>query len=235
MDLEITMDRKLTAHCALVIYGYEKTGYDEANSIEHYVMNYRIDGEGRLLEGAPLTRTMLRNICSLVIPSLQRLEYLPERVIAHAPGSAMLWWIPAGQRHIFFAKETRLRSGFYPLPAMLFLVMNQTLHMWALTTSVRPEPSTAIYHSPLFNVYENGSCCMGDISTPRSTLPKDVGVWEEAFFNGACTSHILPKLEGVDPCDFWRNLKGKGRFPHEHLVQCGTVEDVITSIAKRQT
>ena len=235
MDLEIAMDRKLTAQYALVIYGYEKTGYDEANSLEHYVIKYRIDGEGRLLEGAPLTRDMLRKICSLVIPSLQSLEYLPERVLAYAPGSAMVWWIPAGQRRIFFARETRLRSGIYPLPAMLFLVVNQTLHTWALTASVRPELSTAIYHSPLFNVYENGSCCMGDINIPRSTLPRDVGVWEEAFFDGACTSHILPKLEGIDPYDLWRSIKGKTAFPHEYLVPCGTVEDVITSIAKRQT
>ena len=235
MDLEIAMDRKLAAQYALVIYGYEKTGYEDANSIDHYIVKHRIDREGTLLEGAPLTRNVLRKICSLVIPSLQSLEYLPERVLAYSPDSAMLWWSPAGQRCTFFAKETGLRSGNYPLPAMLFLVVNQTLHTWALTVTARPELSTAIYHSPLFNVYENGSCCMGDINIPRSTLPKDVGVWEEAFFDGACTSHILPKLEGIDPYDLWRSIKGKAGFPHQYLVPCGTVEDIITSIAKRQT
>ena len=235
MDLEIAMDRKLTAQCALVIYGYEKTGYEDANSIDHYIVTHRIDREGRLLEGAPLTRKVLRKICSLVIPLLQSLEYLPERVLAYSPGSAMLWWIPVGTRRIFFAKETSLRSGIYPLPAMLFLVMNQTLHTWALTASARPELSTAIYHSPLFNVYENGSCCMGDINVSHNVSPRDLNLWEEVFFDGACTSHLLPKLEGIDPYDLWRSMKGKARFPHQHLVPCGTVEDVITSIAKRQT
>ena len=146
--LKFAMDRKLTAQYALVIYGYEKTGYEDANSIDHYIVKHRIDGEGRLLEGAPLTREVLRKICSLVIPSLQTMEYLPEKVLAYSPGSAMLWWIPAGPRRVFFTKETGLRSGIYPLPAMLFLVMNQTLHTWAVTASVRPEPSTADLSQP---------------------------------------------------------------------------------------
>jgi PRTRC genetic system protein B len=204
------------------------------NSIDHYVVKHRIDREGRLLEGAPLTRKVLRKICSLVIPSLQTLEYLPERVLAYSPGSAMLWWAPGAPRRIFFTKETGLRSGIYPLPATLFLVMNQTLHAWAVTASVRPEPSTIVYHSPFFNVYENGSCCMGDINIPRNASPRDVNVWEEVFFGGACTSHILPKLKGIDPYDLWKAAKGKTVFPHEYLVPCGTVGDVITSISKRQ-
>ena len=234
MDLEIAMDRKLAAQYALVIYWYEKTGYEDANSIDHYIVKHRIDREGRLLEGAPLTRNVLRKICSLVIPSLQSLEYLPERVLAYSPDSAMLWWIAAGSRRVFFTKETGLRSGIYPLPAMLFLVMNRTLHAWALIVTARPEPSTAVYHSPFFNVYENGSCCMGDVNIPRNASPRDINAWEETFFDGACTSHIPPKLQGIDPYDLWRGAKGKIVFPHEYLVPCGTVEDVITSISKRQ-
>lgn len=235
MDLELAMDRKLTAQYALVIYGYEKTGYEDVNSIDHYVVKHRIDREGRLLEGTPLTRDVLRKICSLVIPSLQMLEYLPDRMLAYSSGSAMLWWTPAGPRHVFFTKETGLRSGIYPVPAMLFLVTNQTLHMWALAASVRPELSTTFYHSPFFNVYENGTCCMGDIDIPRNVSLRDLNVWEEVFFDGACTSHILPKLDGIDPYDLWRSVNGKPEFPHEYLVPCGTVKDVITSIAKRQT
>ena len=82
MEIEIDMERQLVAQHALIIYGYEKDPrYEEpANSIEHYITKHRVDEEGRLLEGAPLTREMLHKICSLVIPSLQTMEYIPEKV-----------------------------------------------------------------------------------------------------------------------------------------------------------
>ena len=176
MEIEIAMDRQLVAQHALIIYGYEKDPrYEEpANSIDHYVTKHRVDGEGRLLEGAPLTREMLHKICSLVIPSLQTMEYIPEKVLAYSPGTAILWWTPGVSRRVFFTKETGLRSGTYPLPATLFLVVNRALHTWALATTVRPEPGTAIYHSPFFNVYEGGTCCMGNIELPRNASPGDI-------------------------------------------------------------
>ena len=86
MEIEIDMDRQLVAQHALIIYGYEKDPrYEEpANSIDHYITKHRVDGEGRLLEGAPLTREVLHKICSLVIPSLQTMEYIPEKVLAYS-------------------------------------------------------------------------------------------------------------------------------------------------------
>ena len=88
MEIEIAMDRQLVARHALIIYGYEKDPrYEEpANSIDHYITKHRVDEEGRLLEGAPLTREMLHKICSLVIPSLQTMEYIPEKVLAYSSG-----------------------------------------------------------------------------------------------------------------------------------------------------
>ena len=81
MEIEIAMDRQLVAQHALIIYGYEKDPrYEEpANSIDHYVTKHRVDGEGRLLEGAPLTREMLHKICSLVIPSSRQWSTFPRR------------------------------------------------------------------------------------------------------------------------------------------------------------
>ena len=151
MEIEIAMDRRLVAQHALIIYGHEKDPrYEEpGNSIDHYVTKHRVDGEGRLLEGAPLTREVLHKICSLVIPSLQTMEYIPEKVLAYSPGTAILWWTPGVRRRVFFTKETGLKSGTYPLPATLFLVVNRTLHTWALATTVRPEPGTAYLSQPL--------------------------------------------------------------------------------------
>jgi PRTRC genetic system protein B len=236
MEIEIAVDRKLIAQHALVIYGYEKDPRCEepANSIDHYVTKHRVDGEGKLLEGAPLTREVLHKICSLVIPSLQTMEYIPDKVLAYSPGTAMLWWSPGVPRHVFFTKETGLRSGTYPLPATLFLVVNRALHTWALSTAVRPEPETPIYHSPFFNVYEGGACCMGNIDLPQNASPGNISEWEEAFFGGAYNGHIAPKLHEIDPYDLWKTIKGKKEFPQEYLVPCGAMGEIIESAAGRR-
>ena len=236
MEIEIAMDRQLVAQHALIIYGYEKDPrYKEpANSINHYITKHRVDGEGRLLEGAPLTREVLRKICSLVIPSLQTVEYIPERVLAYSLGTAILWWSQSVARRVFFTKETGLRSGIYPLPATLFLVVNRTLHTWALAATTRPKPGTPIYHSPFFNVYEGGACCMGNIDLPRNASPGDISEWEEAFFGGACNGHITPKLQGIDPYELWKVIEGRTEFLKEYLVPCGTIEDVIKSAVGRR-
>ncbi len=236
MEIEITTDRELIAQHALIIYGYEKDPRYEApaNSIDHYVTKHRIDREGRLLEGAPLTRETLHKICSLVIPSLQAMEYIPEKVLAYSPGTATLWWTPGVLRRVFFTKETGLRSGAYPLPATLFLVTNGALHTWALAATMRPEPGTTIYHSPFFNVYEGGTCCMGNIELPRNAAPGDIDDWEKAFFDGACNGHITPKLQGIDPYELWKTIEGKTEFPKEYLAPCCTVQDVIKSAVERR-
>lgn len=236
MEIEIAMDRKLVAQHALIIYGYEKDPRCEepADSIDHYITKHRIDEEGRLLEGAPLTREALRKICSSVIPSLQTIEYIPDKVLAYSPGSAILWWSPGVSRRVFFTKETGLISGAYQLPATLFLVANRTLHAWALATTVRPEPDTPVYHSPFFNVYESGTCCMGNIDLPQHASPGDISEWEDAFFGGACNGHIAPKLQGMDPCELWKTIKGKKEFPLGYLVPCGTVGEIIKSAAGRR-
>jgi PRTRC genetic system protein B len=236
MEIEVAMDRHLVAQQALIIYGYEKDPrYEEApNSIDHYVTKHRVDGEGNLLEGAPLTRETLHKICSLVMPSLQTMEYIPEKVLAYFPDTAILWWTPGALRRVFFTKETGLRSGAYPLPATLFLVVNRTLHTWALSTTARPEPTIPIYHSPFFNVYEGGTCCMGNIELPRNASPGDIDDWEKAFFDGACNGHIAPKLQGTDPYRLWKAIDGKTEFPTGCLVPCGTLEDVIKSAVERR-
>jgi len=236
MEIEIAMDRQLVAQYALIIYGHENDPRceEQGSSIDHYVTKHRIGGEGGLLEGAPLTREMLHKICSLVIPSLQTMEYIPEKVLAYSPGTAILWWTSGAHRRVFFAKESGLKSGTYPLPATLFLVVNRMLHTWALETTVRPEPGDHIYHSPFFNVYEGGTCCMGNIDLPRNASPGDISDWENAFFDGACSGHITPKLRGIDPYELWKAIEGKSKFPKEHLVPCGTVEDVIKSAVERR-
>jgi PRTRC genetic system protein B len=181
MEMQFSMDRTLMTKYALIIYGYERTGYEEVRSIDHYIVKHRIDEQGRFLEGAPLTRDALQKICSLVMPSLKTPEYLSEKVLACCPG-VILWWAPGAPRRIFFTKETGLRSGVYPLPATLFLVADRTLYAWALSVTERPAPSTPIHHSPLFNVYEDGRCCMGNINLPGNASPENINSWEEAYF-----------------------------------------------------
>ena len=81
---------------------------------------------------------------------------------------------------------------------------------------------------------KTGGAAWGTSIFPGNASPGNINEWEEAYFDGACSGHIPPTLQGIDPRDLWKAIKGKKEFPKEYLVPCGCVEDVIQSIAKRR-
>lgn len=229
---------EFVAEQALVVYRYNPGQYDEdafLRPLDHYITLHRLDAAGRLLEGEPLTRRALSQICSLIMPSISEVEYLPHQVIAYSPDHLM-WWVPGGKRTVFFSRQTDIKSGRYPVPASLMFVCDRTLHIWALAKNQRPTPDTPVFHSPFFNVHDKGMCCMGNIALPpQSCTPAQISEWETAFFNGCLTRDLPPKIKGLTPKQLWDSIYEKIRFPVQHLVPhpSETVAGILQEIGRR--
>ncbi|MBP7526717.1 MAG: hypothetical protein KA801_02250 [Syntrophorhabdaceae bacterium] len=227
-------EAKLVATRALVIYEYDKPKScveDEESIIDAYITRHRVGETGDLLEGSPLTREMLLEICSLVMPTLGSVDYIPDNVLVYSPERALMWWTPAAVRRLSISEIKGVRSGEYPVPPKLFLVLKGKLHTWALGENRRPDPSSAVFHSPFYNVYETGACCMGNIRVPDRFSPDSIAEWQSVFFNGTLTSHLPPKLSGIEPEDFWKKIKGKKRFPVQYLHPYATLVTIIKAIS----
>ena len=229
---------ELVAKRALVIYEYEKRNTssfmdEDGEIINAYITLHRIDNNGDLLEGRPLARDALREICSLVIPNLSSVDYLPDNVLAYSRGHALMWWVPSGKRRLFFSGIDGLESGEYPVPPTLFLVLDGKLDTWALGDNRRPNQSDRVFHSPFYNVYETGACCMGNIEVPDKYSPGDTGKWESVFFNGTLTGHLPPVFSGIEPESLWKKIRGKKRFPVQYLRPYATLGTIIKSISQR--
>jgi PRTRC genetic system protein B len=154
------------------------------------------------------------------MPTLGSVDYIPDNVLVYSPERALMWWTPAAVRRLFISEIKGVRSGEYPVPPKLFLVLKGKLHTWALGENRRPDPSSAVFRSPFYNVYETGACCMGNIKVPD--------------FNGTLTSHLPPKLSGIEPEDFWKKIKGKKRFPVRHLRPYATLTTIIKAISSQR-
>ncbi len=229
---------ELVAKRALVIYEYEKRNtssfMDEGGEIINaYITLHRVDKNGDLLEGRPLTRDALRKICSLAMPNLMdTVGYLPDNVLSFSPGHALMWWVPSAVRQLFFSNIDGIESGEYPVPPTLFLVLDGKLHTWALHDNSRPVIVSTIYSSPFYNVYETGDCCMGNIKVPDNFSPDTIREWENVFFNGIQTRDISPRFTGIEPAALWNKIRGKKRFPVKYLSPCATLGGIIKSISR---
>lgn len=225
-----------TAKKVLVVY--EGSGQDSDNPYDPcrpftdiFISSHRVSQSGELLEGTPLTRQTLSEICALVMPGMGSVDYLPENVLAYSPGKILLWWTKASSRTLFFTSESGIKSGKYALPPLLFCARgNKSLYTWALKDNTRPVPSTKVFHSPFYNVYETGECCMGNITLPTNLFPASVKEWENVFFEGLLTAHLPPKFAGIEPQVFWKGMKGRKRFPLEHLKAFSTLSGIIGSL-----
>ena len=224
----------LKATKALVVYESDEPegSSRDINVVDCFISLHEIDQQGNLLAGMPLTRKSLQQIAYLALPGLSEACYLPEEMLLYSPGHMMAWWNKAASRNLFFTKATGIKSGCYPVPALLFLVRDKTLHVWALNKNKRPVPNTKVYHAPFNNIYDGGSCCMGNVSLPEAISPETIRQWEECFFGGAANNELPPKLKTKDPKSLWKSLAGKEQFPVRELVPYTTLENIINPLSK---
>ncbi len=151
-------------------------------------------GQPTITAGSPLTRQHLRQWTEALgrteVPAI-----LPDNVLVAHP-DILVWWIPAKVRTSYFAlsnppeglKALASRAVLQlPYPAHVLVATRSHLGVYALPASERPTADTVVLHSPVLNVYTNGSLCWGNIPVPKSIAPASIPEYEHAVFDSWST------------------------------------------------
>lgn len=184
----------------------------------------------RIAAGTPLTRAHLRR-WSDALGRAAPPELLPANVLVAHP-DLLVWWIPAAVRPAYFALSTP-PSGLkalagrtvvpVPYPAHLLVATRRALGVYALRADERPTADTVICHSPILNVYADGTLCWGNIPRPKALTVAAIREFERALFESWSThpnhgqDQTLAGKGGL--VALWDDLamRGARRFPVRRL------------------
>ncbi len=210
--------------CALVIY-QGNSGYNESY-VEYFDMENGVPVNPHplsVMEGQRLSTALQVNEENLNL--LKSDGILQSNLLSFdATSSTIVWFTKAGFRELFFDKHLGIKSGKAHIPPLVWIADRQTLHLYALSTNRKPTLNTPLYYAPFFNIYENGSVCMGtvDIATTEiGTVNELMTLWENYFFN-SYFSHLMADHNPVNGncVILWKNLVGTGKtFPNDKLVK----------------
>lgn len=147
----------------------------------------------QIAAGRPLTReALLAMFEKLAKKHSLNTDIIPENVLSIS-ADHMVWWMPAGERNVFFNnEELGKRAAKVPHPALMFAVAKGQWYIFALGKNERPNEKTVLQFAPYFNVYDNCAICSGSAKVPRRISAYATGEWENAFFDSEFT-HINGK------------------------------------------
>lgn len=210
--------------CALVVY-HGNSGYTESY-VEYFDMENGLPINPHpitVLEGQRLATAL--QVKEENMNLLRTDGILPNNLLSFdATSSKIVWFTKAGFRKLFFDKNLGIRSGKAHIPPLVWIAERKTLHLYALSSNRKPTINTPLLYAPFFNVYEDGSVCMGtvDIATAETGSVNELMIlWENYFFN-SYFSHLMADHNPVNGncVMLWENLIGTGKsFPSEMLLK----------------
>jgi len=149
------------------------------------------------------------------------LQLLPENVLAHTQ-DALVWYMEGKVRPMLFKLNKKSVKINVPWPTLIFKVTDNELSVAALRYKRKPKADDPIYYSPLMNVYDNHTVCVGTADCPDGAELDDMFAWNkviyETFFTHINHSHTLATKDDKETStkqlfSFWKSLKGKTKFP----------------------
>lgn len=218
-------DFRLNQVLALYVNGEEEDArcYVEAHGVEIR------RGKPALLAGKPLSLAAVKRLVRALDKEtlLAGHGLLPERILAAAPGGDLVWWSPAGRRHLRLAPDIGLASGEADLPALCFALIKTSLFAFALDVGdKRPGPKARLFRLPLWNCHVDGAMCMGSVRFAREgSAATRMAEAEAAFWDSNFCAHLgdPTALRGKGSIrDLWAGLIGsRKRFPIKRLKPAG--------------
>lgn len=229
---------------------YKSSG---AYSPDFYLESREIKAEkGKYVFGAPqpLDKDTLKEIAATYIKkeSFQMSfdSLIPDHILYARirPGALdVLWFRPAMQKKLNFSASLKIKGeAAVWLPPTLYLVHNSGLYLFVLQNNKRPELTTKLYHAPFFNIYKNGSVCLGTAPIGKmrsSSFTGEAERYERGFYlaeqNGG---HNVPTKTPLSK--LWNLLIRKPQaFPvKEELIQHSqykTLSDLMTKLIGNAT
>lgn len=210
--------------CALVFY--QSRGRFNETYVEYFDME-----NGLPINPHPLTVVEGQRLASALqvdddnLPLLRSDGILPSKLLSfNAKSSTIAWFTKAQFRELFFNKDLGIKCGKAHIPPMVWVADRETLHLFALSNNRKPTVNSNLYYAPFFNIYEDGSVCMGtmDIATKETgSVDELMSLWENYFFN-SYFSHLMSEHNPVQGncVILWENLIDTGKtFPNDKLVR----------------
>lgn len=94
----------------------------------------------------------------------------------------MVWWRKPEKRMMYFSKSLGIPDGMIEIPGMVYMAEGCRLNVYAFKGS---KPKDVLYHAPFFNVYAEGSVCLGSARVQRpkeNTFENWIDYWEKMFW-----------------------------------------------------
>ncbi|PQV51013.1 PRTRC system protein B [Paraburkholderia sp. BL21I4N1] len=224
-DVELQLDS------ALLFYRSQGTNHIYATQHAARV----VDGRPTLLAGVPITLDQLADIADLAAQKTSYRGFVHDRVVYLAP-NMIAWWVPAGTRHVWFKTTDKIgeRAGDAKHPPLLFIVNRNDWSVFALRENERPGAATRLYTAPYYNVWEDGSICVGNVPTPERIGMESIAPFEDAFFRSRFThpnnKRLIHRRGGAQ--HLWLDLLDGADFPLDRLIDAKqTLAEAISTNA----
>jgi PRTRC genetic system protein B len=210
---------------ALIIYAGENSNTDI------YVEHFDLDKNGNLINAHPLSVREANVLSkSLQITETEKKSFLkPQWILGNhilqinpTDNGRVIWFTKATKRNLFFIENLGIPNGIANVPPMLWMADRNRLFVYALKSANRPTENTQLYDAPFFNVYNDGSVCMGTVNVDikkSASLEEFTTAWENYFFN-SFFSHLVNDHNPVkgNCVSLWKKLVGSSEmFPKEVL------------------
>lgn len=225
---DITHDFCTLYHPKSALVFYETKGSNTDSYVEHFDM----DKNGNLINAHPLT-VKEANVLAKALQTekeknkafLKPIGILPTNILHINPNpekGSVIWYTKAQQRQLYFVDSLQIPNRIAQVPPMLWKANKNSLSVFALANDRRPNEKTKLYHTPYFNIYEDGKVCMGTVSVDikkSASVEEFIQAWEHYFFN-SYFSHLLDNHNPIkgNCINLWKDLINKGNpFPKEVL------------------
>lgn len=202
----------------------------EANA-EAYVEYFDMDSSGSPINAHPLTVKEAQRLSKTLNTAKESSKAFlkPQGIIAgnilyidSSENGYVMWFTKATCKELFFTNGLDIPNGMANVPALLWIASKDKLNIYALKSDRKPTENTRLYYAPFFNVYENGTVCMGSVDVnikKSSSLEEFTTAWESYFFN-SYFSHLMQNHNPIQGncVSLWKKLRKTGEpFPKEVL------------------
>lgn len=225
---DITQDFGTLYHPKSALVFYETKGSNTDVYVEHFDM----DKNGNPINAHPLT-VKEANVLAKALNTEQEKNkaflksngILPTNVLHINPNAdkgAVIWYTKTQKRQMYFVDSLQIPNGIAQVPPMLWKASKNGLSVFALSSDRRPTENTKLYHTPYFNIYEDGKVCMGTVSVEikkSASVEEFVQAWEHYFFN-SYFSHLISNHNPINGncVNLWKDLVNTDKtFPKEVL------------------
>lgn len=213
---DITKDFGTLYHPKSALVFYETKGSNTDVYVEHFDM----DKNGNPINAHPLTVKEANALAKALNTEKEKNKaflksngILPTNVLHINPSAdkgVVIWYTKAQQQQLYFVDSLQIPNGIAYVPPMLWKASKNGLSVFALKSDRRPTEKTKMYHTPYFNIYEDGKVCMGTVSVDikkSASVEEFVQAWEHYFFN-SYFSHLMGNHNPINGncVTLWKNI-----------------------------